>query len=147
MHDWLPAFVVALADKQVLFKKLGMQMNDAQKTQNATFVLISINIRWQTKWNTLPVCQEFVMLYFLLMYAPECNYTFKITKNEIEIWFLISSPGKCFLSGFSQYGHVSRIITEGFLQLLNYPCASLKTITSFGYRVRENLMVPERSLG
>ena len=44
MHDWLPAFVVALAEKHVLFKKLGMQMNDAQKTQNATFVLISINI-------------------------------------------------------------------------------------------------------
>ena len=39
MNDWLPVFVFALADKQVPHAN-----DNAEKTQNATFVFIKIYI-------------------------------------------------------------------------------------------------------
>ena len=52
---------------KIHFLKLCVQMNDAEITQNTTFVLILIYIYWQSKWNTLPVCRKLVMLYLLLL--------------------------------------------------------------------------------
>ena len=127
-----PSFVVPLSFKMKCmthflslahtnsFLKICVQMNDAEITQNATFVLILIYIHWHSKWNTLPVCRKLVMLYLLLFCASKCNYTFNYLKWGLKIlqWDLsFLTPGKWFVSGFSQY------VTE----MLNYPRASPQT--------------------
>ena len=91
-------------DKQVPILRLCMQMNDAEKTQNTTFVLISRWIHWQSEWNTFPVCQKLVMsnLHYENRNGPS--------------WFLIFDPREMVCL---------RCLTVRrwgfFLQLLNYP--------------------------
>ena len=58
------------------------------------------------------LCATNLWCHFLLFNASMCNYTFKIKKNDIEIVprdFRFSTPGKWFVSGFSEHGDVSRI--------------------------------------
>ena len=117
-------------DKQVPILKLCMQINDAEKTQNTTFVLISIYIHCHSKWNTLPVCLKPV--------TPNLRYE-KWYRNG-PMRFLIFNPRRMVCL---------RCLTVRrwrFFAIAELCCASPQTSTSGAKgRIRENSMVHIRS--